>query len=157
MPVVAGFLILLATSAAGQIDWKHPYGNPVNLVDGGLCTGLSWVKLLPGEVATVDYGPDFNVYRVHGPGNAEWGAYSGFAAQVSGNSARPLIKKDGVTVYRALGAEFQGYFVEEKTKKFSDQNHFFGNVFKDSPGDAAFFARVTFGPAADAKCSDGKQ
>ena len=157
MPFVAGLLILLATSAPGEIDWKHPYGNPVKLIDGGLCAGLSWVKLLPGEVATIDYGPDFNVYRVHGPGNATWGIYSGSAAQVSGDATHPLIKKDGVTVYRALGTEVQGYLVEEKTKEFTSQIHFFGTVFKDNAGDAAFFARVTFGSAAAAKCNGATQ
>ena len=151
------FVSVLLGSAPPQIDWNHPYGNPVQLVDGGLCTGIAWIKLLPGEIATVDYGPDFNVYRVQGQGNAGWGAYSGFAAQVSADTAYPLVKKDGVTVYRATGAEFSGYFVEEKTKEFSSQNHFFGTVLKDDPSDAAFFARVTFGPAADAKCDSGNQ
>jgi hypothetical protein len=154
--IVALFIsALLGGGAPDQIDWKHPYGNPVKLVDGGLCVGLGWVKLLPGEVAKVDYGPDFNVYRVHGPGKAEWGAYSGFAAQVSAGEG-VLLKKDGETVYRAAGKPFQGYFVEEKGKEITSQNHFFGNVFKDAPIDARFFSRVILGHAAKAKCEPRK-
>ena len=144
---------LLASGASGQINWKHPSGNPVTLVDGGLCVGLAWVKLLPGEVATVDYGPDFNVYRVHGPGDAEWGAYSGTAGQSSPDAAHPLLRKNGVTVYRGVGTKgFDGYFIGQEDHGISEQNHFFGTVFKDALTDMQFFSRVTFGSAARAKC-----
>ena len=122
------------------------------MIDGGLCIGLGWVKLVPGEVAKVDHGPDFDVFRVRGPGKAEWGTYSGSAARVSADVSRPLLKKDGVTIYRAASNGFEGYFAEENGQEISSQNHFFGNVFKDASTDATFFRRVTFGVAAKAKC-----
>lgn len=147
LPVLL-FSALIA--APDQIDWKHPYGNAVKLIDGGICVGLAWVKLLPGEVATVDYGPDFNVYRVCGPAKAVWGAYSGFAGQSTPDIRHVLLNKDGVSVFRGTRSDgFDGYFVGEPS---SQQNHFFGTMFKDSPGDSAFFARVRFGAAASAKC-----
>jgi hypothetical protein len=160
----------IATASPNQIDWRHPSGNPVQLVDGGLCVGLAWIKLLPGEIATVDYGPDFNVYRVKGPGEAQWGAYSGFAAQAGPDREHPLLTKSGATVYRGTsGAGFDGYFLEEvrssvvmerrpdgsvasENISFTSQNHFFGTIFKDAPSDEAFFDRVTFGSSARAKC-----
>jgi hypothetical protein len=154
--MIAAFFIsaLLGGVAADQIDWKHPYGNPVKLVNGGLCVGLAWVKLLPGEVPTVDYGPDFNVYRVRGPGKAEWGAYSGFAAQSTPDIHRILLTKDRVTVFRGTGdGTFDGYFVGVE----GSQNHFFGTVFNDSPSDARFFARVSFGAPANAECESKRQ
>ena len=140
----------LAGSAPGQIDWKHPNNNPVRLVDRGFCVGLAWVTLIPGEVAKVDYGPDFNVYNVRGPGRAEWGAYSGFAGESTPDLKHQLLVKNGVTVFRGTDSrgEFNGYFVGDNQR----QNHFFGTVFKDAPTDAAFFSRVTFGATAKARC-----
>src|SRR4051794_25016794 len=104
---------LLGISAPSQINWKHPLGNRVHLVNGGFCAGLAWVKLLRGEVATVDYGPDFNVYRVRGPGKAEWGSYSGFAGQSRPDLRHLLLTKDGTTVFRGTddSGSFNGYFV----------------------------------------------
>ena len=143
-------LFLLAARAPDQIDWSHPENNPVRLVDNGFCAGLGWVELTPGEVATVDYGPDFSVYRVRGPGKAEWGSYSGFAGQSSPDEAHVLLKKDGVTVYRGVDSDgkFNGYYVGDEHQ----QNHFFGTMFKDAATDSSFFDRVTLGPAAKAKC-----
>jgi hypothetical protein len=146
---------LVAAAAPSQIDWKHPYNNSVPLNDGGICVGLAWVRLQPGEVATVDYGPDFNVYRVRGSGNAEWGSYSGFAGQSTPDVAHALLTKDGVTVYRGTDRDgsFNGYFVGEEGR----QNHFFGKIFEDSPSDTGFFDRVIFGSAERARCEDGKE
>jgi hypothetical protein len=172
--VIASLLVstVLGVAAPAGPDWNHPYGNPVQLVDGGLCVGLAWVKLLPGEVATVDYGPDFNVYRVKEPGAVQWGVYSGFAAQSSPDREHPLLTNGGVAVYRGTGGEsFDGYVVEEVRSKivmqrrpdgsvasenvvFTNQNHFFGNIFEDAPSDVTFFSRVTFGSPARAKCED---
>jgi hypothetical protein len=172
--VIASIFVsaLLGIAAPAQRDWNHPYGNPVQLVDEGLCVGLAWVKLLPGEVATVDYGPDFNVYRVKKPDSAEWGVYSGFASQSSPDREHPLLTNGGVAVYRGSGAgSFNGYLAEEVRSKImmqrrpdgsvtgenvsiTSQNHFFGKIFKDAPSDATFFNRVTFGSPARAKCED---
>src|SRR5438270_14039583 len=121
--MIAALLLsaLIRQAATDQIDWKHPYGNAVDLVDGGLCVGLAWVKLLPGEVAKVDYGPDFNVYRVRGPGKANWGVYSGFAGQSSPDIRHVLLEKDRVSVFRGTRDKtFNGYFVGNG----QSQNHF---------------------------------
>ena len=143
-------LLWAAAAAPDPIDWSHPENNPVKLVDNGFCVGLAWVTLRPGEVATVDHGPDFDVYRVRGPGEIEWGSYSGFAGQSKPDEQHPLLKKDGTAVYRGTdnGGSFNGYFVGDSRQ----QNHFFGTMFKDSAGDAEFFDRVILGPAATAKC-----
>jgi hypothetical protein len=145
---------LIALFLAAQVDWSHPNDNAVALRQGGFCADISWIGLQDGEAVTVDYGPDFNVYRVTGPGDRSWGVYAGFAGQ-SRPGAR-LLSKDGTTVYRGTEedderkAAFDGYFASDK----HEQNHFFGNVFKDKPGDAQFFARVRFGRAAKALCAD---
>ena len=148
--VLSALLLLSTAGASNQIDWKHPYNNPVRLVDRGFCVGLAWVTLQPGEVATVDYGPDFNVYRVRGPGKAEWGSYSGFAGQSKPDVKHWLLARNGITVFRGVDdrGAFNGYFIGDSSR----QNHFFGTVFKDARSDASFFARVMLGTPAKAKC-----
>jgi hypothetical protein len=146
-------LVAAAASAPGQIDWNHPDDNPVTVRDSGFCAGIGWVTLLPGEVATVDYGPDFNVYRVRGPGGREWGIYTGFAGQSGPDSL--LLSKDGARVYRGTEKDeggkpvFDGYF----TSRHHFQGHFFGNVFKDAPADRAFFSRIRLGRKGEQLCA----
>lgn len=145
----------ISASVVDQPPESGPYGNPVSLVDGGLCVGLAWVKLLPGEVATVDRGPDFDIYRVKGANDAEWGAYSGFAGQSTPDKTLPFLTKDGVTVYpgKASNGSFNGYFIGGN----GQQNHFFGTPFKDAAGAFAFFGRVSLGAIAKAKCGNDSQ
>lgn|GEM_PF-2184331 len=132
---------------------------PVPLHDHGFCTGRSWVTLQPGEAVTVERGPDFRVFRVHGPGDRWWGVYGGMAGQASPDRDHPLLRKDGATVYRGTEsdegrkARFGGYFVALN----GGQNHFFGNVFKDSATDRAFFARVRFGRVAEQLCAAARE
>ncbi len=145
--ILSSVLLSLAAPQPEEMDWKNV---PVQLVDGGFCVGLAWVTLKAGEAATVDYGPDFNVYRLRGPEDAEWGIYSGFAGESKPDRQHALLKKNGVVVYRGLGenASFNGYFVEQGHA----QNHFFGTTFKDDVSDSSFFERVSFGPTAKTKC-----
>lgn len=122
--------------------------------DGGVCAGLSWVELTPGEKVFVEQGPDFRVFRFEGPdGPADhwWGVYSGNFAQVQGNGPT-LLRRDGVTIRRATqDGEFGGYLAE----KSGWQNHFFGSVFEGSPKDKSFFDRIDFGPKGQALCAKG--
>jgi hypothetical protein len=137
-------LVRIDGAASAQDD------SSVRLVDNGFCAGLAWVTLLPGETLKRDLGPDFSVYRVNGPGDREWGAYSGFAGQSSPDRRHRLITKDGVSVFRGTGDDgaFNGYFVGNDR----EQNHFFANFFKDDGTDAQFFDRVELGSKARAKC-----
>ena len=148
--IVLAALMLSAAEAPERIDWNHPENNAVRLVNNGFCVGLAWVTLRSGEIVTVDYGPDFNVYRVRGPGNTEWGSYSGFAGQSKPDEQHPLLKKDGVAVYRGTADDgsFNGYFIGDDHQ----QNHFFGTTFKDSATDSGFFDRVILGSTAKSKC-----
>jgi hypothetical protein len=135
---------------APQASPSKPTGNPVRLIDNGFCAGLTWVTLRPGETVKLDIGPDFNVYHVTGPGKKWWGVYSGFAASAKPDEARPLLKRADAAVFRATEeGRFEGYLVYQKDQ----QNHFFGSVFADAPGDADFFSRVEFGATAQAKCA----
>ncbi|MDB5693632.1 MAG: hypothetical protein JWO81_2695 [Alphaproteobacteria bacterium] len=149
-------LLLLAFQAPEPADRK-PEGNPIELRNNGFCAGISWVILVPGETVTMDDGPDFNVYRVRGPGGREWGVYSGFAGQSAPGQA--LLTKDGTTVYRGTERDeggkrvFDGYYVGRK----GGQNHFFGNVFRDDSADADFFKRVRLGKAADKLCAEDRK
>jgi hypothetical protein len=138
-------LLALLAGAADQ-----PKAAPIH--DGGLCAGLSWIKLTPSDKASVEYGPDFNVYRVQassGPSTAWWGVYSGGFAQVRGNGPL-LLSRDGVTVRLAReDGRFRGYLAE----KSGEQNHFFGPVFRGTAADKAFFDRVDFSANARARCA----
>ena len=120
--------------------------------DGGICAGLSWVALAPGEKAVVKRGPDFDVLRFAGPAGPNdhwWGVYSGNAAQVAGNGPI-LLKTNGVIVRRALeNGQFRGYLAQ----KGNWQNHFFGSVFNGTDADKGFFARIDFGARGQALCA----
>lgn len=124
-----------------------------NVHDGGVCAGLSWIKLLPGERALIEVGPDFYILRFEGPGGHDdhgWGVYSGEFAQVDG-SGPLLIQRDGVAVRRATEEEgdFGGYVAAKRGR----ENHFFGSVFNGTRVDRRFFDRVDFGPSGQALCA----
>lgn len=125
---------------------------PAAVHDGGVCAGMSWVRLAPGEKAFEERGPDFSVYRFEGPGGSDdhwWGVYSGNFAQVRGNGPA-LLTRDGVTVRRATeDGKFRGYLAS----RGSWQNHFFGSVFSGSSKDRSFFDRIDFGAAGKALCA----
>jgi hypothetical protein len=138
----------MATTASAAIG--DPTGQPVETFENGFCAGISWITLRPGETVTVDEGPDFYVFRVTGPSNLSWGVYSGNAAQVSDADRRQVARRNGVTISAATeGGRFRGYLAVN-----SDgwQNHFFGSVFNGSATDIAFFDRVDFSEAGQAKC-----
>jgi len=125
---------------------------PSRLVhDGGVCAGLSWIRLVPSEQAVEELGPDFSVYRFNGPAGEDdhwWGVYSGRYAQAKAAGPK-LIERDGVTIRRAVeNGKFNGYLAERDGR----QNHFFGSVFNDSPTDLNFFARIDFGTTGQALC-----
>ena len=139
-------LFLLAAAA------DTPDAAPVR--DGGVCVGLSWVRLAPGERAFVERGPDFNVYRFQRTGGSTdhwWGVYAGNFAQVRGNGPL-LLRRDGVTVHRAVAdGKFRGYLAEKR----GWQNHFFGSVFDGTKKDRSFFDRVDFGAQKQTLCAKG--
>jgi hypothetical protein len=120
--------------------------------DGGVCAGLSWVRLAPSEHAAVESGPDFNVYRFNGPAGEDdhwWGLYSGRYANAKAEG-RNLLEHDGVTVKRAVkDGKFSGYLAEKEGR----QNHFFGSIFSDSSADLSFFARIDFGTTGQTLCA----
>lgn len=139
-------LFLLLAAADG------PPASTVRIHDGGMCAGLSWIRLNPGETVTADQGPDFTVFRFETKGadaaKTAWGVYSGNFAQVRGNGPL-LLKRDGVAVHRAIeDGHFRGYLAEKK----GWQNHFFGGVFSGTDADRAFFARVDFSAKGQALC-----
>jgi hypothetical protein len=144
---VLAMLFLLAAAA------DTPGAAPI--YDGGVCAGLSWVELAPGEKAFIEQGPDFNVFKFEGSSGSDdhwWGVYSGNFAQVRGNGPR-LLKRDGVTVRRAVeDGKVRGYLAERD----GWQNHFFGSVFEGSPKDKSFFDRIDFGPKGQALCAKGR-
>lgn len=150
--MIALLAILLLGQSAGTIDQSQPMNNAVRLIDNGFCIGEGWVTLRDGESVTVDQGPDFSVYRVRGPGGAEWGVYSGFAGQSGADRAHVLLTKDGVAVYRGIDRDgrFDGYFIGGANA----QNHIFGSMLKDASGDAAFFDRVRLGDYAKRRCTE---
>ncbi|MBB3909494.1 hypothetical protein [Sphingomonas desiccabilis] len=139
-------LLLLAVVA------DTPDAPPIH--DGGICAGLSWVHLAPGEKISVERGPDFKVFRFHGPASESdhwWGVYFGNAAQVRGNGPL-LLRRNGVTVRRATeDGQFRGYLA----KKGGWQNHFFGSVFNGSDKDRDFFDRIDFSSKGQALCAKG--
>ena len=139
-------MLLLAAAAAPLPE--------VQTHDGGVCLGPSWVRLLPGEKAFIEDGPDFSVFRFEGPNGAEdhwWGVYVGGYAQVHGNGPL-LINRDGWVVHRAIeDGKFRGYLAE----KGRAQNHFFGSVFNGTSDDEAFFRRIDFGSVGQALCAKG--
>jgi hypothetical protein len=120
--------------------------------DGGMCAGLSWIRLAEGETVTAEPGPDFTVYRfegLKGPDHSWWGVYSGNYAQVRGNGPL-LLKRDGVAVHRAVtDGQFRGYLAEKNGR----QNHFFGSVFSGTDKDKAFFVRVDFSARGQTLCA----
>ena len=142
-------MILLALTVALQ----NPVTTPP-LHDGGICGGMSWIRLAPHEKVSVEQGPDFNVLRFERPGGAGdhwWGVYIGRAAQVSGGKAI-LFSRDGVTVRRAEeNGVFRGYVAERK----GTQNHFFGSMLNGTPADRALFDRIDFGPRGQMLCAKG--
>ena len=118
--------------------------------EGGVCVGLSWVKLSSSENVSIQNGPDFDVFRFQGTdknGEYWWAVYRGRFA--SATAASTLLKKEGITVRRAVAdGKFDGYLVE----KDGEQNHFFGPIFKDTSTDAKFFDRIDFGSNARSLC-----
>ena len=140
-------LLLLAATA------ETPDAAPTH--DGGVCAGLSWVSLVPGESVSVERGPDFNVFRFTRSGGETdnwWGVYDGNAAQVRGNGPL-LLRRDGVTVKRAVeNGKFRGYLA----KKGDWEEHFFGSVFNGSDKDKLFFDRIEFGRRGQALCAKGR-
>ena len=142
------FLILLLATAGGQPKAALSH-------DGGVCAGLAWVMLEPGEKAFVKHGRDFHVYRFEGakgPTDHWWGIYSGGFAQVRGNGPL-LLQRDGVTIHRAVeGGQFRGYLAE----KGRGQNHFFGSVFRGTSDDKKFFDRIDFSTRGQALCAKGR-
>jgi len=144
--MVMFFALLLALAGIDEASVPAPSH------DGGVCAGLSWVKLAPDEKVYVEQGPDFVVLRFEGKGGPRdhwWGVYSGNSAQVRGNGPL-LLKRDGVAVHRALeDGKFRGYLAE----KGGWQNHFFGSVFDGTDADKRFFDRVDFSPTGRALCA----
>jgi hypothetical protein len=137
-------------AAALLLAILQPAGGQVPLFENGFCTGISWITLRPGEVVTRDDGPDFTVFQVRGPGDAWWGVYAGNAAQVSGMDAHAFAQRDGVTITSRTDRDgFRGYLARDSR---GWQNHFFGSVFHNASGDLAFFDRVDFSAAGQAKC-----
>jgi len=138
-------LLLAASTAGSELAPVH---------DGGVCAGLSWIDLKPGERVFVERGPDFNVFRFEGSAGPEdhwWGVYSGGFSQVHGNSLL-LVGRDGVQVHRATeNGKFRGYLAE----KGRLQNHFFGSVFDGTNADKHFFDRIDFGSRGQALCAKG--
>ena len=120
--------------------------------DGGVCVGLSWVHLASREQVVVEPGPDFDIYRFHGPDGEDdswWAVYSGRYANAKAQGPT-LVERDGVVVRRAVkDAQFTGYLAEKEGL----QNHFFGSIFKDQTSDLALFSRVEFGPAGQSLCA----
>ena len=137
-------------AAAFLLAVLQPTGGAVQLYENGFCAGISWITLREGETVAREDGPDFAVWRVNGPGDAWWGVYAGNAAQVSGLDAHPFTARDGVTITaRSDSNGFQGYLAQNRQ---GWQNHFFGSVFHNGRDDLAFFQRVDFSPAGQAKC-----
>ncbi|WP_343611367.1 hypothetical protein [Novosphingobium sp.] len=141
-------LMALALMADG------PTKAPVH--DNGVCTGISWITLAPGESATVDTGADFEVMRFSGPLGPEdnwWSVYNGDHPQVTGNGP-VLLERDGVTVRSALtNGLFRGYVAQ---KGDGALNHFFGSIFTGTPTDKAIFDRIDFGRKRDLLCGKDK-
>lgn len=128
---------------------------PADIHDGGLCIGLGWLTLAPGEQATVSEGPDFAVFYFSKPGEPlyGWGVYGGSAPQVSGNGP-VLFERDGITVTRSgFTGVFRGYVAKGSPNSV---NHFFGSVFDDKPEDKAVFDRIDFGENGKALCRKGR-
>lgn len=129
-------------------------GQPLPLNDGGFCVGLGWMTPSDREHLTVDIGPDFRVFRYNGPKGVYWGAYSGFASQVSNSTGAALLVRDGVTIRAAIvDGQFRGYLAT----RGGAQNHFFGSVFHNDASDRAFFDRIDFGPVGQSKCKKQSQ
>lgn len=140
-------LWLTPTASAAAFD---PMGQPVETFEHGFCAGISWVTLRSGETVTVDFGPDFRVFRVAGAADQSWGVYSGNAAQVSYAARRRVARRNGVTLNAVTeDGAFRGYLAIDRQ---GWQNHFFGSVFNGSARDLAFFDRVDFSAAGQAKC-----
>jgi hypothetical protein len=138
-------LLMIALLAAATDDTE-----PAQVRDGGVCVGIAWVTLRPGEKVVREPGPDFSVFRFEGPDHRTWGAYSGNAAQVHANGPL-LLKRDGVEVHRAVeDSQFRGYLAHNKQ---GWQNHFFGSVFTGAAADKAFFDRIDFGKKGQALCA----
>ena len=146
IPAIAAFLALSAQGAGG---------GSVPLRDNGFCAGLAWVTLAPGQTVALEQGPDFDVYRVSGPGGFLWGVYSGRAGQ--SRPDRTLTSRDGTAIRRGTrrsnngdgDGQFNGYVVASGAA----QNHFFGGVFRDHANDARFFDQVRLGQAAARLCA----
>ena len=148
--ISSAMLVAPADFASAQSATRSENGGAAPLVhDGGVCAGLSWIRLLPAEHVRVEDGPDFMVLRFEGPQGLEWGVYSGNHAQVRGNGPL-LLRRDGVIIHRAFeGGEFRGYLAE----KGSWQNHFFGTVFTGADRDRVFFDRVDFSARGQSLCA----
>lgn len=142
--------MLLAAAFLSPADAQNPI-TPAPVKDGGVCVGLAWVKLQPGETARKMRGPDFDVYYFQRPGTESWAVYEGFAPSAV-PAGPPLLTKDGVVVRRGVErgnpTTFDGYLIQSER----DQNHVFGALFKDGPVDRALFSRVALGKAAKAHC-----
>jgi hypothetical protein len=148
--LLALLLALFAFAAAPSVAVADPTGQPVEMFENGFCAGISWITLRSGEAVTADEGPDFRVFRVTGPEGHSWGVYSGNAAQVSYAARRQVARRSGVTLSAVTeDGAFRGYLAANRQ---GWQNHFFGSVFDGSARDLAFFDRVDFSPAGQAKC-----
>lgn len=124
---------------------------PADVHDGGVCIGLGWLTLAPGEQAVVSEGPDYAVFyfsKADDP-SYDWGVYDGSAPQVSATGPT-LLERDGIAVVKsAAGGKFRGYIA--KGSSYS-MNHFFGSVFDGTEKDKAVFDRVDFGETGKALC-----
>lgn len=155
--IAAGIACLVVGSAAfAQADPERAGAQePALEHDGGVCAGISWIRLLPGERVRKEEGPDFFVLRFEGPSGPDdhpWGVYAGGFAQVRGDGPF-LLQRDGVVIHRAIeNGEFRGYLAQ----RGHWQNHFFGSVFSGAATDRAFFDRVDFGARGQSLCARGR-
>ncbi len=113
------FALVAATiaclGARGPAAFAHSDAAPTNIQgqtlahDGGVCAGLSWIRLLPGERVRIEEGPDFFVLRFEGPlgpSDHAWGVDSGNYAQVRGNG--PLLLQGMLSQMVPKGAAASG-------------------------------------------------
>ncbi len=146
-------MLLLAAFALAQAAAPAPVP-PVAPREGGICVGLAWVPLGPGEQAWKEDGPDFAVYRFSGPKGGDdrwWGVYTGSYPQVEGNGP-VLVRQGKLVIHRAMeDGKFRGYIAEEDGRPML-RNHFFGSIFAGTDADKAVFARMDFAAKRQRLC-----